>query len=76
MLDFLGVSYKQDNVVQSLRDDVTTFHREHTSTNSDLFTGTQLQSIQREVQELMSELAHTKHGTVAVGMEEYLSPIT
>lgn len=71
MLDFLKVEYSPYHVSQCLVDDVNQFQRVHTSTNLHLYTPTQLQSIQSDVQSVVNELASLGKGNL--GLEEYIT---
>ena len=71
MLDFLKVEHSPHNVAKLLVDDVTEFHRSHTSTNLELYTADQLQSVEREIQSVINELA--KFGKGSFGLAEYIT---
>ena len=71
MLNFLKVEHSPHNVAKLLVDDVTEFHRSHTSINFELYTAEQLQSVQREIQSVRNELA--KFGKGNFRLNEYIT---
>ena len=74
MLDFLGVNYSPTDVMQRLTDDATSFHRQHTSLDFDPYTSEQRKSLQKEVEDVVTELEHKNKGN-ALGVEKYLLSI-
>jgi hypothetical protein len=71
MLDFLRVSYSPANVAQSLANDVTQFHRNHSSKVFEPYTVKQRDLVQRNVKDLIAQLQHGNGGNT-LGLEDYL----
>ena len=71
MLDFLRVSHSRVDVAHSLADDVTQFHRNHSSKVFKPYTRKQRDLVKKSLKELIAQLRNGNRGNT-LGLEDYL----
>ena len=71
MLDFLRVRYLPVDVTHSLVDNVTQFHRNHSSKVFNPYTKKQRDLVQKNVKGLIAQLQNGNGGNT-LGLEDYL----